>query len=277
MDALNGRGGRRAPAARSARAGVAVAAEAPAAAAAPWARPVSRTLSEQVTDMILSRIAAGELQPGASLPPQRELAIELGVALSVVREAIQRLQVLRVVQTRHGSGTVVQQLTWSQIAVEPALRILAFEPRILNDVWEARYAIEKETTTLAAERATPDDLAAMQAVLDEADPLPETFESHLRLNTAFHAAMARAAKNAILADLLAPLLEVGFTSIPEVFDRKAAEIAWEAHARLFAAISRHDVEATRAALTYHMSSGAGEIEKIRRLWGRRAGKSRAKG
>jgi GntR family transcriptional repressor for pyruvate dehydrogenase complex len=236
---------------------------------------VARTLSEQVTEMILHRIASGDLQPGASLPPQRELALELGVALSVVREAIQRLQVLRVVQTRHGSGTVVQHLTWSQIAVEPALRILAFEPRILNDVWEARYAIEKETTRLAAERANAEDLAAMQSVLAAADPLPDTFEANLRLNTAFHLAVARAAKNGILADLLAPLLEVGFTSIPEVFDRRAADVAWESHRLLFEAIGRHDREATHQALTYHMTTADVEIEKVRRLWGRRPGKRKA--
>ncbi len=49
-----------------------------------WTRPLSRTLGEQVTEMILQRIAAGDLPPGATLPPQRELAREFGVALSVV-------------------------------------------------------------------------------------------------------------------------------------------------------------------------------------------------
>jgi GntR family transcriptional repressor for pyruvate dehydrogenase complex len=240
----------------------------------PWARPVSRTLSEQVTEMILSRIASGDLLPGASLPPQRELAEELGVALSVVREAIQRLQVLRVVQTRHGSGTVVQSLTWSQIAGEPSLRILAFEPRILKDVWEARYAIEKETTQLAAQRATDDDLRAIHEALKAGEPAPETFERNLLLNTAFHLAIARAAKNNILVDLLKPLLDVGFTSIPEVFDRGAADLAWDAHRRLFAAISKHDPEATGKALAYHMSSANVEVEKVRTLWGRRSSRAR---
>jgi GntR family transcriptional repressor for pyruvate dehydrogenase complex len=219
--------------------------------------------------MVLSRIAAGDLRAGASLPPQRELAQDLGVSLSVVREAIHRLQVLRVVQTRHGSGTVVQKLSWSQIAVEPALRVLAFEPRTLRDVWEARYAIEKETTQLAAQRATDDDLSAIEEILKAGDPAPETFERNHHLNTAFHLAIAHAAKNAILIDLLRPLLEVGFTTIPDVFDRRSADVAWEAHRRLFAAISKHDAVETREALAHHMSKGNIEIEKVRRFWSRR--------
>jgi GntR family transcriptional repressor for pyruvate dehydrogenase complex len=242
-------------------------------AAASSAQPVSRTLSEQVTEMILHRIATGDLPQGATLPPQRELALQLGVALSVVREAIQRLQVLRVVQTRHGSGTIVQHVSWSQIAVEPALRVLAFEPRTLKEVWETRYAVEKETTRLAAERATAEDLAALRSVLASAEPLPDSFEANLRLNTAFHLAVARAAKNSVLADLLGPLLGVGFTTIPEIFDRGAAEAGWETHRRLYEAIRRHDPEAAREALIFHMANSGAEVEKIRRLWASRQGGS----
>ncbi len=55
-----------------------------------WVKPVPRTLSDQVAEAILERIARGELVPGSSLPPQRELSLKLGVGLSVVREAIQR-------------------------------------------------------------------------------------------------------------------------------------------------------------------------------------------
>jgi DNA-binding FadR family transcriptional regulator len=239
-----------------------------------WARPVSRTLGERVTDMILQRIAAGDLPPGTALPPQRELAREVGVAMSVVREAIQRLQMLRVVQTRHGSGTVVQPVTWSQIAVEPALRILAFEPRVLNDIRDARYAIEKETTRLAAERATDDDLRDILKALDAGDPVPLSFADNVRLNREFHLAIARAAKNSILFELLVPFLEVGFTSTPEVWDYVGAEFAWDAHKRLFHAISQHDATATQAALDYHMSSANVEVEKVRSLLAGRTGAKR---
>ena len=74
-----------------------------------WAKPVTNTLGDQVTDAILQRIAKGDFKPGMALPPQRELASELGVGLAVVREAIQRLQVLHVVRTRHGSGTLIME------------------------------------------------------------------------------------------------------------------------------------------------------------------------
>src|SRR5690242_9807178 len=82
-------------------------------------KPRSLTLSIQVTEAILNQIASGHFPADATLPSQRKLAEEFGVALTVVREAVQRLQVLGVVKTRHGSGMVVQRLNWSQISAEP--------------------------------------------------------------------------------------------------------------------------------------------------------------
>jgi len=108
-----------------------------------WAKPVTNTLGDQVTDAILKRIAKGDFKTGMALPPQRELASELGVGLAVVREAIQRLQVLHVVRTRHGSGTVIEPIRWQQLVFQPALRVLALEPEMQKQIWEARHAIER--------------------------------------------------------------------------------------------------------------------------------------
>jgi DNA-binding FadR family transcriptional regulator len=231
-----------------------------------WVKPVARTLSDQVANAILERIARGELVPGSSLPPQRELSRELGVGLSVVREAIQRLQVLKVVRTRHGSGTVIENLRWNQIAFEPALHLLAMQPHLRNQIWEARYAIEKETMLLAAARASAQELKAILDVLRQATPPPTTFEENMRLNAEFHLAVARASHNSLLTDMLAPLLHIGFTTVPEVFDERSAEIAWDTHRKIYEGIAAHSADKTARALTYHMESGNQEIEKIKTLW-----------
>jgi GntR family transcriptional repressor for pyruvate dehydrogenase complex len=223
-------------------------------------------LSDQVAEEILNRIARGELPPGSALPPQRELARQLDVGLSVVREAIQRLQMLKVVRTRHGSGTIVEDLSWRQIAFEPALHVLALEPVLQVQIWEARYAIEQETTRLAALRATDADIVAIESVLTAATPAPTSFEANHSLNTDFHMAIARAAKNPILAELLEPLLRIGFATIPKVFDETAIAVAWRSHRRLLKAIRAHDPAATLAALQFHMKSAAVEVEKVKASW-----------
>jgi GntR family transcriptional repressor for pyruvate dehydrogenase complex len=231
-----------------------------------WKKLKTQTLSAQVTEAILTRIASGQFPADATLPPQRELARELGVALTVVREAIQRLQVLRVVETRHGSGMIVQRLNWSQIVVEPALRVLALEPQMMSDIWDARYGIEKETTLLACRRATGADFEAIEAVLAKASPYPETFERNMELNSEFHLAIARAAGNPILLDLLKSFLEVGFTVTPDIFDEQSAKIIWDTHHRLWNAIRIHDEVEVAHALAHHMDEGKTEIRRVWDYW-----------
>lgn len=134
----------------------------------PWSKPVVRTLADQVADTILDQIVRGQLRPGEALPAQRELARRLGVGLAVVREAIQRLQTLRILSSRQGRGTIVEPVGWVQLMFEPSLGVLALERHALAQIWEARNGIEKETARLAAERVTEADLAVMCQILEDA-------------------------------------------------------------------------------------------------------------
>jgi DNA-binding FadR family transcriptional regulator len=161
---------------------------------------------------------------------------------------------------------VVENLRWNQIAFEPALHLLAMQPQLRGQIWEARYAIEKETMQLAAARASAEDLTAIRNVLRQGTPAPATFDENMRLNAEFHLAVARASHNSLLVDMLTPLLQIGFTSVPEVFDERSAEIAWDAHRRIYEGIAAHSADKTAKALAYHMASGNKEIEKIKALW-----------
>jgi DNA-binding FadR family transcriptional regulator len=231
-----------------------------------WAKPVTNTLGDQVTDAILKRIAKGDFKPGMALPPQRELASELGVGLAVVREAIQRLQVLHVVRTRHGSGTVIEPIRWQQLVFQPALRVLALEPEIQKQIWEARHAIERETARLAALRCSEADIAEIAAVIDLASRARPTFEENVTLNTRFHLAVASASGNQILVDLLRPLLEIGFTTTKDDFGDVVATMIWDSHAEIHAAIVARDPAAAEVAVDRHSETNKLESNRLQELW-----------
>ena len=61
-------------------------------------------------DMIRQMVLSGQLKPGDALPPERELAVRLGVSRSSLREAIRALEVVNVLETRHGSGNFVTSM-----------------------------------------------------------------------------------------------------------------------------------------------------------------------
>jgi len=227
-----------------------------------WPTPVTQTLPDQVAQTILQRIASGELLPGNRLPSQRDLAQSMGVGLAVIREAVQRLQALNVVEASHGSGTVIRPFRWSPLIYDPALFLLAVERVGVRDLWEARRLIEGQIVRLAAQRATKADLAAIRAVLDRADPLPPDFATSQALNREFHLALARAGQNAVLEDLLAPLLDVKTDGLEHRFTREHCRLTWVAHEAIYAAVAAHDVRAADRSIERHFTVGPIALEEI---------------
>lgn len=225
-----------------------------------WPSPITQTLPDQVAQAILQRIATGEILPGHRLPSQRDLAQSMGVGLAVIREAVQRLQALNIVEASHGSGTVVRPFRWIPLIYDPSLFLLAVQRIGVRDLWEARRLIESQIIRLAAERATDANLAAMRDVLERAEPLPETYEASQVLNREFHLALARAAQNAVLEDLVAPLLDVQVEGIDHHFTRKQSRRTWAAHRGIYEAVAAHDVKAAGRVIERHFTIGPMALE-----------------
>lgn len=227
-----------------------------------WPTAVVQTLPDQVAQMILARIAAGELSPGHRLPAQRDLAQSMGVGLAVIREAIQRLAALNVVEASHGSGTVVRNFRWMPLIYDPTMFQLAMQRIGILDLWEARRLLEGQIIRLAAERATQADLDAMHAILERAKPLPTDYEASLALNREFHIALARAGRNAVLVDLLEPLLDVRTEGAGRRFSRDISGKTWEAHQRIYRAVLSRDLKQADKAIHFHFGVGPIALAEI---------------
>jgi GntR family transcriptional repressor for pyruvate dehydrogenase complex len=222
----------------------------------------ARKLPDRVVREILRRIASGELVPGRRLPAQRALARELGVGLAVVREALTRLAALDVVEAVHGSGTRVRAFRWMPLVYDRGLFELAVQRIGIRDLWEARRLIEGEIVGLAAERATAADVAALDAILARADPLPADYAASQALNREFHLALAAAARNAVLADLVAPLLDVHVASAAPRFTPETCRRTWAAHRAIRDAVARHDRPAAERAIRRHFEIGPIALDEI---------------
>jgi len=227
-----------------------------------WPKPTIQSLPDQVTQTILQRIAAGDLRPGHRLPAQRELAESMGVGLAVIREAMQRLEALNVVEASHGSGTVIRPFRWMPLIYSPALFLLAMQRIGIRDLWETRRLLEGQVIRLAVERATQSNLDAMRAILERADPLPETYEKSQSLNREFHLALAHSTQNAVLEDLVAPLLEVHTQGVAHRFTHEHCRLTWEAHQAIYDAVDAQDLAAADRAIAAHFEVGPIALAEI---------------
>lgn len=224
-----------------------------------------QTLADQVAERILSLIRSGELKTGDCLPSQRGLAVEMGISLPAVREAIQRLQMLRVIRTEQGSGMVVGEVGWQQIVLEPSLLLVALEGDALRHMWEARHAIEIEVARLAAIRATADDIAAISEVLERAGSFLPTFEENQDLNREFHIGLAHAAKNPILSDMLSGLLAMDLSAIRKIYNEEISRHSWAVHRQIFEAVQKRDPRAAVIAMEAHaaaLDAEMGEVDSL---------------
>ena len=220
-----------------------------------WPKPVAQSLPDQVAELIVQRIATGELATGHKLPSQRQLAQSMGVGLAVVREAVKRLEALNILGATHGSGTVVRPFRWMPLLYDPSLFLLAVKRIGIRDLWETRRLLEVQIACLSAERATDENLKEIRAVLDRAMPPPLDYGVNLQLNREFHIAVAKGSQNAVLVDLLTPLLDVRVKGVDHLFTADVSRRTWAAHEAIYRVIAKHDVAAAEAAMREHFTIG----------------------
>jgi GntR family transcriptional regulator, transcriptional repressor for pyruvate dehydrogenase complex len=220
-----------------------------------WPKPIAQSLPDQVAQTIFELIASGDLRPGHRLPSQRDLAGSMGVGLAVIREAVQRLQALNIVEATHGSGTVIRPFHWMPLIYDPALFALAVQRIGVRDLWETRRLLEGQIIRLAVERATEANLDAMRAVIERAKSLPLDYDASQRLNREFHLELARATQNAVLEDLIAPLLEVRIEGVGHRFTQDHCRRTWEAHRAIYDAVAARDLAVADRAISAHFEVG----------------------
>jgi DNA-binding FadR family transcriptional regulator len=123
--------------------------------------PIShRSVPDDVFDQLREAIMVGRYRPGDRLPSQRALAADLGVNMASVREALGRLEQLRLLEVRHGSSTRVLDWRRSGGLESLALEHGAGEP-LLDDLFEARRLLLVESARLAAGRRSEQQAGAL--------------------------------------------------------------------------------------------------------------------
>jgi GntR family transcriptional repressor for pyruvate dehydrogenase complex len=219
-------------------------------------RAPRRSLSDTVREQLLAQLRNGSLRPGDRLPGEHELMRMLGVGRSSVREALRGLITLGVVETRPGLGTVIVAGSPRRLAsLGPGAGVAdLLRRRAVLDLLEVRECLEGQAAALAAERATPLDLVAIERHALEIERRVEAGLTYFRPNAAFHAAIAHASHNNFLAESVQQL--VGQVRLyrerlmREIPGMPAGDVA--EHRATLDAIRDRDPERARAAMVAHI-------------------------
>ncbi len=210
-------------------------------------------LTMQVVDHVRGLISSGRLHPGDRLPPERELAKELGISRSSLRAGIGFLSAMGVLKSRHGAGTYVSSgppaLDSSSLTVLGALH--GFLPW---QMFEARLVIEANVAALAAERATDEHIAELAEEVAEMYAALDDPHEYLIHDIRFHRTIARAAGNPILGALME-------TITSNLYDNRRLTVAnsidlkesAEMHREIYRAIRSHNPPQAKKAMEQHLN------------------------
>src|SRR5262245_16654510 len=208
--------------------------------------------TEQVIGHLRSLIENGVLRPGDRLASERELALQIGVSRTSVRAGLRSLSAMGVVQTRQGAGTFIT--AGPPTLVSEPLRLVASLHRLgLSGLFEVRRVLEAGTAALAAERATPeqvatlsDEVTGMYAALHD----PQLF---LDYDLRFHRAVAAAANNPMLGAIIEAVAALFFEERRATIERahNLKESA-DMHRKIYQAIRARDRESARNAMDEHV-------------------------
>jgi GntR family transcriptional repressor for pyruvate dehydrogenase complex len=161
---------------------------------------------QMVAEQILKKIEAGQLPPGSLLPAQRDLAQQLGVGRSSIREAINALVVLGYLEVIQGKGTYVRQ---PLPQTDPSMEKLdaALAAGSIFDLMEARLLLESRSAALAARRAGKSRIRKLKATIAHLKTNDREYTLFLQADMAFHKAIAEATGNVVICEMTKLILE----------------------------------------------------------------------
>ena len=226
-------------------------------------RPVlKQSLSDRLARRIRKLIQSGNYKQGDRLPAIMEMARRFGVGHPTVREALKKLETMGVVEIRHGAGVFVSRSQEVLLLASPDYAGTVTR-KLLLDLVQTRIPLEVEAISCAARHATPEHLARMRQLLDEAARNLGNDEQLNRVNMAFHREISLASNNAVLAqmvDVLQDLFSEEQQLILDIFGSRAED--HREHVALLEALELRDEALCTQLMRKHLEG----VRQVIILW-----------
>ena len=220
----------------------------------PLVRP---KLAEMVQDRLLAIIRAENLRPGDPLPSERELMQTYEVGRPSIREAMQNLKRMGLIEINHGERPRVAAPSFEGMVddmAETMHHVLVNSPATLDHLKEARARFEMDMADIAARKRTPEDVAELRAILAEQERMRLVSSAFLEADGRFHHRIARISGNPIFASLSEALFAWLAQFHFDLVRRPGLEqLTLSEHRQIIDAIERGDPEAAARLTGDHLN------------------------
>ncbi len=228
-----------------------------------YSRP--KSLTSDVQDILLGWIRDGKYPPGSQLPSVPELVRQLDVSRTVVREALQALVGMNLVEMQPGRGCYIKSIP-SELVVNADVMASLLGIEAIAEVAAARRVIESGVARLAATTATDEDFEAMEEALRKIERAASRNQPMYSVTPQFHVAVARATHNKVLEKIVSSfnllmasggaVIERGNVGYQYRLDEYAS------HRRLYEAIRSHDPDRAAHEMEDHVGDTVSRLNEI---------------
>jgi DNA-binding FadR family transcriptional regulator len=210
-------------------------------------RPVGRLdLVQEVTERLREQILAGAFDADKTFPPEGQLGQALGVSRTVIREAMRILVAQGLVEVSQGKAPRVKPADPAHV-FDSITTFLQRADHSMTHLVEVRRHLESSIAALAAQRATPQHVAAMEEANRQLIAAA-TLDQQIKADVRFHTLLAEATGNPVFGLLLEPLAYLLRLSLKKTLSGTGVERAASGHRRILAAVRQGDPEGARQAM-----------------------------
>ncbi len=215
-------------------------------------QPIKRVnVSDQVFEQLKNQLLSGNWQPKEKIPSENELSEKFQVSRVTIRQALQRLTALGLLETRFGEGSFVKKAevgNFMNILVPQAY----LSKNSTLEVLEFRQVVETESAGLAAERATKEDVGVLEGILAEMETLKEDSHTFAKADLDFHIAVSRITRNSLIINTHSILNDILSVSMQDIVEQLGSEIGLYYHKKIIDAIAANDPEAATSIMREHI-------------------------
>lgn len=215
-----------------------------------------RKLAGEVLDRLLLSLERGEVAPGQKLPGERTLMARYGVGRPAVREALQALEKMGLIEIQHGERARVVALEAKDVFAQmdaAARHLLSRSPTMRDALREARLELETAMVRRAAQRASAGDKERLAAAIAAQRACRGDPARFIAADIAFHVTIAGMAGNPLYEPLAGAMLRWAFEFFPRMLRAPGTEdLTLKEHSAIARAVAKGDPDAAARAMRRHL-------------------------
>ena len=208
---------------------------------------VKSSVSQQVFDQLRQQILSGSWKPGDKLPSENELAAQFGVSRVTVRNALQKLSGLGLLETRFGEGSFIRGPE-AGAALNQLVPMLYLGRETLKDILTFRRMVEGPICEIACRRATDGEIAQLRELLDQMERSEADLAAFARLDSRFHCMLARLTRSNMMQQIYQIIDDAIQSSYRQNARRQSVPVALHWYREILAAFEARDSARAREAM-----------------------------